>query len=736
MQLDVSDIKSGVAECKKQIKEAKDSFDIASSGMENWSKSSEGLQLKLQQLARQQAAQEKIVAGYGAEIERVSKLEGNHTRQLEVLKQKLTQAEKAFKVTQGQIQKYNASLLQMQKTNISNTIRRVQESTKKLTDELKKATKAQLAQNLAILANPYALAASAIGFLIGKVTDYVQKQKEANEVSQEDVNIKQEQVKNTIEYTAALSTYTGSLSRIAKSYSEAIAQDRAFQKSLDDLKQSIVSEGLTLTEYANSIERTRDALKKGGNTDILTGEFFAFDSEMLETVTKNYEAMKEPLLELVANMIDLGKTDKDVTAILSQLGISQEFINEVFQDATKAVNAWNEANKKAEAPKTENTKTIDLYSTTALAQAKKDYDDFMKWLQAKRFKLAKEGAEADTSVIDAQIEKYKDGARIYNQVMRSMKKTAKQENAEIEADTRSMIQRIADSLNTPLESLSSSFSGVKLSIKGLVDYATSHLSSLSSSISDIIGDITDIYRDFYQKQLDEIEANRQAQEEAREHDLTEIEKQYMNYEITLEEFLERKKQLEETDLKAQEDRAEEEKEIKKKQQDLENAAFAASQANAIAQVWINTAAGIVGYWASAAQLGPIAGPIAAAALTATMTTLAAVQTGIISAQTAAHFMAKGGVVDSPTLAVIGENGREAVVPLENNMEWLNEIGEKLARIQSAKMTIPTNNDYSSNYNAATYNNSNSFTQIINAPKTPSRLELYRDGQRLLRLSKI
>ena len=40
-------------------------------------------------------------------------------------------------------------------------------------------------------------------------------------------------------------------------------------------------------------------------------------------------------------------------------------------------------------------------------------------------------------------------------------------------------------------------------------------------------------------------------------------------------------------------------------------------------------------------------------------------------------MAQGGVVDSATLAMIGENGKEAVVPLENNLEWLNKLAGML-----------------------------------------------------------
>ena len=41
-------------------------------------------------------------------------------------------------------------------------------------------------------------------------------------------------------------------------------------------------------------------------------------------------------------------------------------------------------------------------------------------------------------------------------------------------------------------------------------------------------------------------------------------------------------------------------------------------------------------------------------------------------------LAKGGVISQPTQAIIGEAGREAVVPLENNLEWLDILADKLA----------------------------------------------------------
>ena len=41
-------------------------------------------------------------------------------------------------------------------------------------------------------------------------------------------------------------------------------------------------------------------------------------------------------------------------------------------------------------------------------------------------------------------------------------------------------------------------------------------------------------------------------------------------------------------------------------------------------------------------------------------------------------LAKGGVISQPTQAIIGEAGKEAVMPLENNMEWLDLLANKLA----------------------------------------------------------
>lgn len=50
-------------------------------------------------------------------------------------------------------------------------------------------------------------------------------------------------------------------------------------------------------------------------------------------------------------------------------------------------------------------------------------------------------------------------------------------------------------------------------------------------------------------------------------------------------------------------------------------------------------------------------------------------------------LAKGGIVDSATLAMIGERGKEAVLPLENNTGWMDTLAERISAKQGAPSKI-------------------------------------------------
>ena len=40
-------------------------------------------------------------------------------------------------------------------------------------------------------------------------------------------------------------------------------------------------------------------------------------------------------------------------------------------------------------------------------------------------------------------------------------------------------------------------------------------------------------------------------------------------------------------------------------------------------------------------------------------------------------LARGGVIDRPTIAEIGENGKEVVMPLERNTGWIDKLAERI-----------------------------------------------------------
>lgn len=57
-------------------------------------------------------------------------------------------------------------------------------------------------------------------------------------------------------------------------------------------------------------------------------------------------------------------------------------------------------------------------------------------------------------------------------------------------------------------------------------------------------------------------------------------------------------------------------------------------------------------------------------------------------------MAKGGIVDKPTLAMVGEAGKEAVMPLENNTGWIDQLADKLGgKLGASNVNYTINNRF-------------------------------------------
>lgn len=273
--------------------------------------------------------------------------------------------------------------------------------------------------------------------------------------------------------------------------------------------------------------------------------------------------------------------------------------------------------------------------------------------------------------------------------------------------------------------------------KQMVDDVSSYFDQIGSIVFDTIDS-------WYDRQISAIEAEAKALEEAleKQQDMldyqanarqAQLNEQLENGAITEEEYNEMTAQNKsETEAKKQEA---EEATMKKKEElqvqadEIGRKQFEAQKANEIANVWVQLGSAIMRAFS---EFGWIGGGIIAALLTAQ----AGVQTGMIASQQyTPTALAKGGIVTSPTMALIGEDGQEAVVPLENNTEWIAMLAD---RLQGALMLSDKVNQIGKVSDPAREQrervNNNSFTQIINSPKALSRKEIYKETRRLFRIA--
>ena len=188
----------------------------------------------------------------------------------------------------------------------------------------------------------------------------------------------------------------------------------------------------------------------------------------------------------------------------------------------------------------------------------------------------------------------------------------------------------------------------------------------SDFISGFIGDINNLSFAKLETELSKLEKGMVTLEDGSTSTLKDEEKKMLeqleNNEITYAEFSERKKELE----------IKNEEEILKKKNELEEKKFNAQKGNNLANAWIDFASGSMKVWAEYATQ-----PWLASAFTTLLATQAGIQTAAITAQEFVPLLAKGGIIDSATHAIIGEDGREAVVPLERNLEWVDGLARAI-----------------------------------------------------------
>ena len=342
------------------------------------------------------------------------------------------------------------------------------------------------------------------------------------------------------------------------------------------------------------------------------------------------------------------------------------------------------------------------------------------------------GDAARAADIQAQIEANKEQiaiAREHRNTVASYYKPEEGEEAEEAPDNRSWWRKFTDSL------------------------VNDDVAYFGAGLEDMVSDLTDLWNQLGQGILDTIDmwfdAEIESIDRAIEHleEQLEKEQELLDYQANsrqakLNEQLKKglidEEQYEEAS-QANREHAEAAKyeasmegqqkleEINERRDALERQQFEAQKANSIADVWISAAQGIAAAWGRGE-------PISAGIITGLISAMAAVQTGIIASQKYTPALAKGGIVSSPTMALIGEAGREAVMPLENNTEWIKQLAEQISNAMGydgISRAIARDTDRVG-VTTSNISNKQEFTQIINSPKALNRIEIYRDTRRLFK----
>lgn len=85
-------------------------------------------------------------------------------------------------------------------------------------------------------------------------------------------------------------------------------------------------------------------------------------------------------------------------------------------------------------------------------------------------------------------------------------------------------------------------------------------------------------------------------------------------------------------------------------------------------------------------------------------------------------LATGGIANRPTPAIVGENGREAIIPLEKNKAGLRQIASLLADEINSAARVQGRTENNVSY---------TFNQTNNSPKALSRWDIYRQTKNLI-----
>lgn len=109
-KVDISELKRGIQDANRQIRLANAEFKAASSGMENWGKSADGISAKLAQLDRVLSSQKSILDAYKKQLALIVEEEGENSKGADEMRIKIANQQAAVNKTTAEIKRYEQQL--------------------------------------------------------------------------------------------------------------------------------------------------------------------------------------------------------------------------------------------------------------------------------------------------------------------------------------------------------------------------------------------------------------------------------------------------------------------------------------------------------------------------------------------------------------------------------------------------------------------------------------------------
>lgn len=119
-KVDISDLKKNITEANKNIRMANAEFKAATSGMDDWKNSAEGINEKLKQLTKVLDSENAKLKSYQEQLERTAKAEEENSKRAEVLKKQYQEAAKQFGENSEECKKLQSALNAVEKEQESN----------------------------------------------------------------------------------------------------------------------------------------------------------------------------------------------------------------------------------------------------------------------------------------------------------------------------------------------------------------------------------------------------------------------------------------------------------------------------------------------------------------------------------------------------------------------------------------------------------------------------------------